>query len=409
MRIWINNFEWTKTMSGENSVAESITSNLTLSFFQLLRLGNLVRNSLFSPSVRLGINGATFLPTTTSSNGYHALWVVYLCCPNHTILARSTGVVTMLPAHPSLTFNLLAISVSPPHQRQAALVWLGSTDLGGYPMLFPSPINMRCVPLWTHQITLNRPRSPLSVVPSNMHPSARMYTRFSLHLYDVWVLWLSNLFAWRCSTTQILSPFFNEHIKNSEFHLDIGVGTGYYPSHAIPHIHHNGQKTKLYLLDLNPNTLEFSKNRIHQNGYEGTIDTLEHDIFHPLPQEIHGKFDSISAFYLFHCLPGSFPTKMTAVLRNLLPVLSPSGIFYGATILGKGVEHNLFGRGLMSLYNRNGVFSNYEDGVEELKLGLREYFEDVEVRVVGVVALFLCRGPVQDGVQKLSGNTHDAE
>ena len=32
-----------------------------------------------------------------------------------------------------------------------------------------------------------------------------------------------------------------------------------------------------------------------------------------------------------------------------------------------------------------------EDGAEELREGLEEYFEDVEVRVVGMVSLFTAR------------------
>ena len=46
---------------------------------------------------------------------------------------------------------------------------------------------------------------------------------------------------------------------------------------------------------------------------------------------------------------------------NLRPYLVSGGVFFGSTILGRGVEHNLLGRRLMRLYNRKGIFSNLED------------------------------------------------
>lgn len=226
-----------------------------------------------------------------------------------------------------------------------------------------------------------------------VHDSAKVYTPFTLRLYDFVVLWFSNRYAWRCSTTDVLLPFFQAHV-GTEAHLDVGVGTGYYLSHSIGVL----RKTKrICLADLNSNTLRTAGDRLRGAGYKGDLDTIEHDVFRPLPTTAEETFDSISLFYLFHCLPGSFPKKAEEVISQLAPVLAPEGILYGATILGKGVSHNWIGRWLMGLYNKKGIFSNRDDSVEGLTAALEKYFEDVEVKVVGMVALFVAREPIVSG------------
>lgn len=223
-----------------------------------------------------------------------------------------------------------------------------------------------------------------------MHPSTRVYSLpFVLRTYDFWVLYITNNWIWRCSTRSVLLPFFQKHIGESA-HLDVGVGTGYLPANSIERL----AKTKnVTLLDLNPDTLEASQARIRGAGYKGVIDKVNQSAFDPLPQSLREKFDSISTFYMLHCLPGSFPLKASNVVANLAAGLSPGGVLYGSTVLGKGVQHNWAGRILMRLYNRAGSFANYDDGVEDLEKALREKFEDVEVTLVGVVALFVARRP----------------
>ncbi|KAJ3556160.1 hypothetical protein NM688_g2177 [Phlebia brevispora] len=222
-----------------------------------------------------------------------------------------------------------------------------------------------------------------------IHDSAKVYTPFLLRLYDFVVLWLSNRYAWRCSTGDVLLPFFKAHV-GSQAHLDIGVGTGYYPSNAVGTL----SNTKIVsLADLNPHTLQLAETRLRGAGYKGDLRTAEHDVFQPLPQSLGTQFDSISLFYLFHCLPGAFPEKGTDVLSRLAPVLARDGTLYGATILGKGVSHNWFGRRLMGLYNKKGIFGNTEDSVEGLTEALKHYFEEVDVKVIATVALFVAKRP----------------
>ena len=225
-----------------------------------------------------------------------------------------------------------------------------------------------------------------------MHPSASFYTTFTLRLYGFAVLIVSNSLAWRCPTRTTLLPFYQKHTKGSSAHLEIGVGTGYYPAAAAS----SGalSRTRLITLcDLNPDTLAYSKSRITRAGYKGSIEKLEHNIFHPFAQDLRSKYDSVALYYLFHCLPGSFPQKATDVFAAVAPALAPDGVLFGATILGKGVSHNWFGARLMGLYNKKGIFGNRGDTEEGLKEALWEAFEEWEVTVVGVVALFEARRP----------------
>lgn len=230
---------------------------------------------------------------------------------------------------------------------------------------------------------------------SKLHSSASLYTRRALRLYDFVVLQFSNAFAWRCSTKSILLPFFQQHL-GVHSHLDLGVGSGYYPAHSTDILTRNG--TRLTLMDLNPSTLDATCSRIRAAGLESGVELVAHNAFNIAPEGIQNTpFEAVSLFYLFHCLPGTISDKARKVFVNLTPLMESNGTVYGATILGKGVQHNWIGRALMKLWNSKGVFDNYEDDVEGLTSALKEHFEDVKVRVEGMVALFVGRGPKRAG------------
>ena len=208
---------------------------------------------------------------------------------------------------------------------------------------------------------------------------AAIYSPWILALYDAWVLGISNRFAWQCSTGNVLLPFFEQHLGAR--HLDVGVGTGYYLGKArIP------ASTHVTLMDLNENSLRAAAAR---SGMKVT--TICHDVFQALPDSVPGPFDSISMFYLLHCLPGTMADKEAAI-AHLKPALAPHGTLYGATILGDAANHNGFGRRLMAVYNRKGIFGNRADSVESLEAMLKRHFASVEVRRCGQVALFAARG-----------------
>lgn len=204
---------------------------------------------------------------------------------------------------------------------------------------------------------------------------AKVYTPFTLNLYDWWVLSISNNYAWRCPTRKYLLPYFLKNLNSN--HLDVGVGTGYYLT-SIP------DYCNISLMDLNPASLNAATARVGEARIQNKI---IHDVFECYPESLRDKFDSMSMFYLLHCLPGTMADK-AIVIENAKKALTNDGVLYGATILGEGVSHNGFGRKLMSTYNRKGIFSNTFDSESALKDILSLHFNKIEIKVIGTVALF---------------------
>jgi ubiquinone/menaquinone biosynthesis C-methylase UbiE len=219
----------------------------------------------------------------------------------------------------------------------------------------------------------------------NTEAGAAVYSPVVLKLYDWWVLGLSNRFAWKCPTETVLLPFYKQYMGRK--HLDVGVGTGFYPAHANRENLH-----QITLLDLNENSLRRAAARLKQRD----VRTLKQDVMSSpfdLPDE---RYDSISLFYLLHCLPGTMEDKEIAI-ANLKRYLSRNGVLYGATILGDEAAHNPFGRLLMKTYNRKGLFSNQADTMDGLQKMLSHHFERVQVRQHNTVALFVARDLIDDG------------
>lgn len=214
---------------------------------------------------------------------------------------------------------------------------------------------------------------------------AAIYSPLVLRVYDWWVLGFSNRFLWRCPTKTILLPFFREHIGRR--HLDVGVGTGFYLANAglSP-----GQE--IGLLDLNENSLRAGAARLrHPN-----VRIFKQDVMQPSASPLDTGYDSISLFYVLHCLPGSMEDKEIAI-ANLRRYLSREGILYGATVLGDAAIHNRLGRLLMDTYNRKGIFSNRADSLAQLQRILKNQFGEVQVRQHNTVALFVARAPIDAG------------
>ncbi|HFK5734198.1 TPA: methyltransferase [Enterobacter sichuanensis] len=203
----------------------------------------------------------------------------------------------------------------------------------------------------------------------------KAYTPLSLKLYDWWVLQVSNRYAWQCDTKRHLIPHFRNNMKNN--HLDVGVGTGYYLTFS-PDL------CDISLLDLNSSSLEAAKARVGSKRIKASI---LHDVFDPYPPHLREQFDSVSMFYLLHCLPGEMHDK-AEVIAHASTALTKEGCLFGATILGDDAGHNRFGRKLMRIYNQKGIFSNRTDSAEGLASVLSRYFGHVEILIEGRVALF---------------------
>jgi SAM-dependent methyltransferase len=165
-------------------------------------------------------------------------------------------------------------------------------------------------------------------------------------------------------------------------HLDIGVGTGWYLDRCRWPV----EAPELTLVDLNENSLAVASRRLVR--FEPSM--VHASVLDPLPLG-DSRFESAAANYLLHCLPGRIEAKAGALAANVGPYLEPGGVLFGSTILGRGVVHTRIGRRLMKLYNAKGIFSNAEDDERGLARGLASSLEDVQIEVVGAVALFTAR------------------
>ncbi|WP_445143408.1 class I SAM-dependent methyltransferase [Dyella sp. Tek66A03] len=217
----------------------------------------------------------------------------------------------------------------------------------------------------------------------NTQDGAAVYSDRVLKIYDWWVLGFSNRLAWKCPTHTVLLPFFRQYLSSN--HLDVGVGSGFYLANSPDH---PGQK--LTLLDLNDNSLKAAGARIAH--LQPTL--VRDDVLQPGGAIGDNRFDSISLFYLLHCLPGNMAGKAPTVFATLGSHLTADGVLYGATILGDEANHNWLGRRLMNLYNRKGIFGNNRDTLTSLQSALSERFAKVAVWQTGKVALFRAQMPL---------------
>lgn len=205
-----------------------------------------------------------------------------------------------------------------------------------------------------------------------------VYTKYGLTEYDKVTSFCAR-FLWKCSWRRLVK-LYNQNISGN--HLDVAVGTGYF----LDKCRFPTNNPRIALLDLNANSLEFTKTRIER--YRPT--TYQANILEPIPLEVD-RFDSIGLNYLFHCVPGTLATKATVVFENLKPLLKENGVLFGSTILGEGVKHNYLGKVVMEIYNSTGVFNNWQDKVSDLQDALEANFSSYSVKVVGCTAIFTAR------------------
>ncbi|MCH8544847.1 MAG: class I SAM-dependent methyltransferase [Alcanivorax sp.] len=205
-----------------------------------------------------------------------------------------------------------------------------------------------------------------------------VYTKKVLFAYDILVLGISSSYIWKCPS-KIIEQHYNRHISSN--HLDVGVGTGYF----LNRCQFPSSTPRIALMDMNPNSLDFVSRRIARHNPE----TWQQNILEKIESDI-APFDSVGVNYLFHCLPGAIEEKAVA-FDHLKSVMKPGARIFGSTILQGGVKRGWAARKLMAIYNKKGIFDNTGDGVANLEAALRQRFEDVQLEVVGCVALFSAR------------------
>ncbi len=206
----------------------------------------------------------------------------------------------------------------------------------------------------------------------------REYTGFFLKIYDPMILGFFTPVVWRCPTA-VLVERYRRYIRPR--HLDVGPGTGYFLERAgLP------EGSPVTLLDPNTNVLDHASRRLQRLD----ITAVEADVCKPLP--VDGPFDSAALNGVIHCLPGPLSRKAGAV-ANVAAVLAPTGVLFGATILGTSGRHTWLARNLLNANNRRGTFDNLGDTQEGLGEILGASFERVELETVGSMAIFAATDP----------------
>ncbi|GAB7352919.1 hypothetical protein MBLNU459_g3504t1 [Dothideomycetes sp. NU459] len=207
-----------------------------------------------------------------------------------------------------------------------------------------------------------------------------LYTPWRLTYYDFWVLGIVTTYAWCCPTTTYLLPLFRANVRKN--HLDIGVGSGYYlgPS-TVP------TTTNLTLIDSESHALAVAKARTRRMDATAIVA----NVLKPLP--LSQKYDSVSMYYLLHCIPVSIEEKCR-VFSNIKVHMTTDGVLTGANILNKGVKQdNFFGAWIRRGITRHGILHNQSDTAYDFEHALRENFCQVETWVVGSIFIFRAQTP----------------
>lgn len=88
------------------------------------------------------------------------------------------------------------------------------------------------------------------------------------------------------------------------------------------------------------------------------VTVVEADVLKPLA--VRGPFNSAALHLVIHCLPGPLARKAAAV-ANVAAVLAPTGVLFGASVLGTSGRHTRAARGMLGASNRHGGFDNLGD------------------------------------------------
>ena len=211
----------------------------------------------------------------------------------------------------------------------------------------------------------------------------RDYTRPLLTLYDPVVLGAFASVVWRCPTSRLIAGY-REHIRDR--HLDVGPGTGYFLERSgLP------DGSRVTIVDPNANVLEHASRRLRRLDVTG----VQADVLKPLPVE--GPFDSAVLHLVIHCLPGPM-TRKAAAVAHVAAVMAPTGVLFGASVLGTSAPHTWLSRRVLDLFNRRHAFDNLADSEQGLRDILGASFHQVELETVGSIAIFAATGPIRASV-----------
>ncbi|PNP76054.1 hypothetical protein FNYG_10612 [Fusarium nygamai] len=245
----------------------------------------------------------------------------------------------------------------------------------------------------------------MSILQRTANTAASWCTPFTLPFYDILILRISVPFIWRCSAQNNLRPLFSNNF--SKRHVDIGVGTGYFPRRAIKDLGRDPKDQHLTLVDLSEHSLATARQRVLSKYPEVQVDCVHADAAQPLPESLASqKFTSASLFLVMHHMPQPTASKANAI-ANAQRLLTEDGVLVGCTVLGKQWEktddggykvksEKPLGRAaafMLGFYNKRGIFDNWQDDPNVLVDALKAGFEEVETSVVAMMFVFKASKP----------------
>jgi len=193
----------------------------------------------------------------------------------------------------------------------------------------------------------------------------------SLKLYDYLVNDINCSYAWRCHKSNIFENYKN-NIKTN--HLEIGPGTGYF-------LKNNYNIKKLYLMDINDDTLNFSKSNLSEN-YQ--VETINHNIF---KDKLEIKdLESIGLNYVLHCVPGRLEDNIDNLINNL--ETNNKVNFFGATVVSDKILQNRLSTIELFFLNKYNIFNNEMDISKNLIDYLKYNQIKFHEKIVGNVLIF---------------------
>ena len=144
--------------------------------------------------------------------------------------------------------------------------------------------------------------------------------------------------------------------------------------------------SQVTIVDPNRNVLRHVARRLRRLD----VTAVEADVLKPLP--VSGGFDSAALHLVIHCLPGPMARKAAAV-ANVAAALAPTGVLFGAAVLGTAGSHTRAARALLAVFNRQGGFDNLGDTEPGLREILAASFDQVRLETIGSIAIFAASIP----------------
>jgi len=215
---------------------------------------------------------------------------------------------------------------------------------------------------------------------TDSRPGQFFFSTMSHSLYDAFVYRLVTPFIWGCETRYVLQRYEQDLSSN---HLEIGVGTGY----LLDQCHVSTDELALSLMDLNERCLQKSTKRLSKYS----PDIYVQDILKPLKVN-KKRFSSIALNFVLHCVPGGFdlqsPKSKSIAFSHIYDALETGGVFFGATVLHRGVNRTLSSKVAMKALNHLTIFHNKQDQLSDFRDAIESYFDVVELEVVGSIVFW---------------------